>query len=58
MPPSHASALHPAAEPLRSEGVRYPDRDAPYYVSVGREVEIFEACHARGLPVMLKGPTG
>src|SRR4029453_1264990 len=25
---------------------------------VGREVAIFEACHARRLPVMLKGPTG
>jgi nitric oxide reductase NorQ protein len=25
---------------------------------VGQEVPVFEACHARGLPVMLKGPTG
>ena len=30
----------------------------PYYVSVGHEVEIFERCHKRGLPVLLKGPTG
>lgn len=30
----------------------------PYYVPVGREVELFEMCHARTLPVMLKGPTG
>ncbi|HZS60661.1 MAG TPA: CbbQ/NirQ/NorQ/GpvN family protein [Gemmatimonadaceae bacterium] len=31
---------------------------APYYLPIGREVELFEMCHARGLPVMLKGPTG
>lgn len=41
-----------------SDGVRHPPREAPYYVAVGSEVEIFERCHARGLPVMLKGPTG
>ena len=28
------------------------------YLPTGDEVEIFEPCHARGLPVMLKGPTG
>lgn len=32
--------------------------DAPFYVPSGREVEIFEQCHARRLAVMLKGPTG
>ncbi|MDQ2889918.1 MAG: CbbQ/NirQ/NorQ/GpvN family protein [Gemmatimonadota bacterium] len=32
--------------------------EEPYYVPVGNEVEVFAACHARGLPVMLKGPTG
>jgi nitric oxide reductase NorQ protein len=31
---------------------------APYYVPLRDEVAIFERCHARGLPVMLKGPTG
>lgn len=30
----------------------------PYYVAVGHEVEVFERCHRRGLPVLLKGPTG
>jgi nitric oxide reductase NorQ protein len=30
----------------------------PYYVSLGNEVVIFERCHAGGLAVMLKGPTG
>jgi nitric oxide reductase NorQ protein len=31
---------------------------APYYARVAREVEIFDAAARRGLPVMLKGPTG
>jgi nitric oxide reductase NorQ protein len=30
----------------------------PFYLAVGREVELFEAAHAARLPVMLKGPTG
>ena len=30
----------------------------PYYVPVADEIAVFESCHARGLPVMLKGPTG
>lgn len=38
-------------------GARRIERE-PYYVPIGREVEIFTECHARGLPVMLKGPTG
>jgi nitric oxide reductase NorQ protein len=38
--------------------VRHPPAEAPYYVAVGDEVEIFSMCHARALPVMLKGPTG
>ncbi|MBO3802811.1 MAG: CbbQ/NirQ/NorQ/GpvN family protein [Candidatus Brockarchaeota archaeon] len=33
-------------------------REEPYYREVGNEVGIFEAAHANGLPVMLKGPTG
>jgi nitric oxide reductase NorQ protein len=39
-------------------GVRRPGDQAPYYVAIGDEVEIFAMCHERGLPVMLKGPTG
>ena len=31
---------------------------APYYVPIADEVAVFEQCHARSLPVMLKGPTG
>ena len=30
----------------------------PYYLAVGREVELFEAAHTARLPVILKGPTG
>ncbi|HEX6048645.1 MAG TPA: CbbQ/NirQ/NorQ/GpvN family protein [Gemmatimonadaceae bacterium] len=46
-------ARHPA-----HDGVRYPSGEAPYYVPTRDEVEIFAMCHERGLPVMLKGPTG
>jgi nitric oxide reductase NorQ protein len=35
-----------------------PDAGRPYYLPVGNEVELFEAAWRRGLPVMLKGPTG
>ncbi|MDX9687803.1 MULTISPECIES: CbbQ/NirQ/NorQ/GpvN family protein [Halopseudomonas] len=30
----------------------------PWYHPTGNEVALFEQCHARGLAVMLKGPTG
>jgi hypothetical protein len=40
-----------------NDGLRYPGPDAPYYVSTGDEIAIFETCHARRLPLMLKGPT-
>ena len=45
-----AAALH--------DGLRYPAPEAPYYVPGGDEIAVFEACHRRQLPVMLKGPTG
>jgi nitric oxide reductase NorQ protein len=32
--------------------------EEPWYLPSGNEVAIFEQCHARRLPVMLKGPTG
>src|SRR5215216_5929983 len=32
--------------------------EEPFYLAVGREVELFEAAQASRLPVMLKGPTG
>jgi nitric oxide reductase NorQ protein len=31
---------------------------APFYAAAGTEIEVFEAAFRRGLPVMLKGPTG
>jgi MoxR-like ATPases len=36
----------------------YRVANEPYYLPVGREVELFEAAHAAHLPVILKGPTG
>jgi nitric oxide reductase NorQ protein len=50
----------PHSQPIKSlqDGVRWPGGDAPYYVPIKDEVAIFTACHKRGLPVMLKGPTG
>jgi nitric oxide reductase NorQ protein len=41
-------------EPLRAASAG-PE---PWYLAAGNETEIFEQCHARGLAVMLKGPTG
>ncbi|MCV7243569.1 CbbQ/NirQ/NorQ/GpvN family protein [Mycobacterium mantenii] len=32
--------------------------EAPFYKAVGDEVEVFQAAAGRGLPVLLKGPTG
>lgn len=46
------------AETAAHHGIRLPGEQAPYYVPLGDEVEIFAMCHERGLPVMLKGPTG
>ena len=38
-------------------GVRWFARE-PYYLPTANEVSVFTRCHERGLPVMLKGPTG
>ena len=38
--------------------LRPPAREAPFYLPRANEVSLFEQCHARGIPVMLKGPTG
>jgi nitric oxide reductase NorQ protein len=53
-----ASTHDTLSEKPRHNGVRPPGSDAPYYVATRKEVAIFAMCHARGLPVMLKGPTG
>jgi nitric oxide reductase NorQ protein len=39
------------------QALRRLDRE-PYYLPSGDEIAVFEQCHARGLAVMLKGPTG
>lgn len=33
-------------------------QNEPFYLPVSHEVEIFEAAHAKRLPILLKGPTG
>jgi nitric oxide reductase NorQ protein len=58
-PETAAGRVRPEAErPPAADGVRYPGPEAPYYVPAGDEVSVFETCHARHLPVLLKGPTG
>jgi len=47
----------PAAGPSLEHGVRWFQHE-PYYLSASNEIDIFTKCHQRGLPVMLKGPTG
>ena len=49
---------HVASIAPQHDGVRYPGAEEPYYLATGNECDVFEACHTRGLPVMLKGPTG
>lgn len=41
-----------------SQQSTHAEREHPFYLVVGNEVELFEAAWRRGLPVMLKGPTG
>jgi nitric oxide reductase NorQ protein len=62
MSASHTRLAHspstPADKDLAVEqGVRHFARE-PYYLATGNEVDVFAKCHARGLAVMLKGPTG
>lgn len=46
--------MHAIATPLK------PDRnqDIPYYSPVGNECTLFEYAYERGLPLLIKGPTG
>lgn len=37
---------------------KFKVENEPYYLPVGREVELFQAAYGAKLPVMLKGPTG
>jgi nitric oxide reductase NorQ protein len=49
--------IFPASDLSLQQGVRWFDRE-PYYLPTSNEVDVFAKCHERGLPVMLKGPTG
>jgi nitric oxide reductase NorQ protein len=51
------SAARPAGL-AAADGLRPSPAEEPFYLPSGDEVVVFAACHARGLPVMLKGPTG
>jgi nitric oxide reductase NorQ protein len=37
---------------------KFKVENEPYYLPIGREVELFQAAYSAKLPVMLKGPTG
>src|SRR5436305_11713639 len=52
------SLPHPQPLSALRDGVRWSAGEAPYYLPIRNEVEVFAACHRRSLPVMLKGPTG
>ena len=54
------SSIRSTAEPgaAAMDGLRPPPAEEPFYLPCGDEVAVFAACHARRLPVMLKGPTG
>jgi nitric oxide reductase NorQ protein len=56
--PAGVAPCGSVAESVRHEGLRYPQTTCPFYRATGDEVAVFEMCHARGLPAMLKGPTG
>ena len=44
--------------PAAVDGTCPSPTEEPFYLPAGDEVAVFAACHARRLPVMLKGPTG
>lgn len=52
-----ASAVRIHSNVIR-DGLSHPPAEAPYYLPFSDEIRIFEACHARRLAVVLKGPTG
>jgi nitric oxide reductase NorQ protein len=56
--PAAESAFGGVADERGHDSLRYPQPDAPFYLATADEIAVFETCHARGLPVMLKGPTG
>lgn len=57
MPTTQNRQLSSSTELSLQQGVRWVEGE-PYYLAAGNEVDVFTKCHERGLPVMLKGPTG
>ncbi|HVX38443.1 MAG TPA: CbbQ/NirQ/NorQ/GpvN family protein [Gemmatimonadaceae bacterium] len=55
--PSHARSESTESTATLAEGLRWFERE-PYYLPTGDEIAVFGAAHARGLAMMLKGPTG
>ena len=55
--PDGRERIHAAVGPATAASAE-PAGDEPYYLPAGDEVAIFEQCHAHGLAVLLKGPTG
>jgi nitric oxide reductase NorQ protein len=49
--------MQASSESQLTHGYQRLDRE-PYYLATGSEIDVFSRCHQRGLPVMLKGPTG
>ena len=45
-------------EPRQYRIEEYFIKDAPFYIPIADEVEIFEAAYRQHVPVLLKGPTG
>jgi len=43
---------------INAHGPARSESEAPFYRAVSNEVEVFRAAARRGLPVLLKGPTG
>ncbi|HLW05136.1 MAG TPA: CbbQ/NirQ/NorQ/GpvN family protein [Azoarcus sp.] len=46
--------MHAIATPLQPD----PTQDIPFYAPVGNECTLFEYAYERGLPLLIKGPTG
>ncbi|HEX8274405.1 MAG TPA: CbbQ/NirQ/NorQ/GpvN family protein [Longimicrobiaceae bacterium] len=53
-----SAAAEPGGPAPSVGSLRLPSAEPPFYVAAADEVQLFTACHAGGLPVMLKGPTG
>ncbi len=56
-PNAKIQPIAPPSPSVLAEGLRRFEHQ-PYYLPTGNEVEVFSTAHARGLGVMLKGPTG